>query len=39
MDSEKTDRLRVLLQEALAPLVEKIEHLEKEIRNLKEEQK
>ncbi|WP_180960256.1 hypothetical protein [Neobacillus cucumis] len=39
MDMEKSDRLRVMLQEALSPLFEKIEKLEEEIRSLKEEQR
>ena len=39
MDIEKSDRLRVMLQEALSPLIIKMELLEKEIKSLREEQK
>ncbi|NRD77843.1 hypothetical protein HPT25_10525 [Bacillus sp. BRMEA1] len=38
MDQEKSDRLRSMLQEALSPLILKIEMLEAEIKSLKEEQ-
>ncbi|MBM7652129.1 hypothetical protein [Neobacillus cucumis] len=39
MDTEKSDRLRTMLQEALSPLLLKMETLEREIISLKEEQK
>ncbi|CRK83118.1 hypothetical protein [Neobacillus massiliamazoniensis] len=39
MDMEKSDRLRTMLQEALSPLIMKIEMLELEITSLKEEQR
>ncbi|MBT2657296.1 hypothetical protein J7E81_19035 [Bacillus sp. ISL-18] len=39
MDTEKSDRLRSMLQEALTPFIQKIEKLETEIASLKEEQK
>jgi len=38
MDTEKSDRLRSMLQEALSPLIMKIDSLESEIKSLKEEQ-
>lgn len=37
MENEKADRLRILLQEAMAPLLERIDHLDSEIRDLKSE--
>jgi uncharacterized protein (UPF0335 family) len=39
MDTEKSDRLRSMLQEALTPFIQKIEKLEAEIGSLKEEQR
>ena len=39
MEKEKSDRLRSMLQEALSPLIMKIEMLEVEITSLKEEQR
>ena len=39
MDTEKSDRLRSMLQEALTPFIQKIEKLEAEIASLKEEQR
>jgi uncharacterized protein (UPF0335 family) len=39
MDKEKSDRLRSMLQEALSPLILKIEMLEVGITSLKEEQR
>ncbi|NRD80949.1 hypothetical protein HPT25_26860 [Bacillus sp. BRMEA1] len=38
MDTEKSDRLRSMLQDALSPLLMKLESLESEIKSLKEEQ-
>lgn len=35
---EKSDRLRMMLQEALAPIIEKMEKLEAEIAMIKENQ-
>ncbi|MEH7095033.1 GapR family DNA-binding domain-containing protein [Neobacillus vireti] len=39
MDTEKSDRLRSMLQEALTPFIQKIEKLEAEIASLTEEQR
>ncbi|HET7627186.1 MAG TPA: hypothetical protein VFK44_02255 [Bacillales bacterium] len=39
METEKAERLRILLQEALQPLVEKVDRLEKEILSLKKGRK
>ena len=39
MDTEKSDRLCSMLQEALTPFIQKIEKLEAEIGSLKEEQR
>ena len=39
MDMEKSDRLRSMLEEAMSPLIKKMEMLEGEIKSLKEEQK
>mgnify|MGYP001330994251 CR=1 FL=1 len=36
MENEKADRLRVLLTEALQPVIERLDRLEQEIRDLKE---
>ncbi|WP_154658065.1 hypothetical protein [Fictibacillus gelatini] len=38
MNMEKSDRLRMMLQEALAPIIEKMEKLEVEIAMIKENQ-
>lgn len=36
MDHEKAERLRIMLQEALQPLMRQLDHLEKEVESLKE---
>lgn len=38
MDTEKSDRLRKMLQEAFVPIMEKLEKIEQEIEALKKEQ-
>lgn len=38
LDTEKSDRLRKMLQEAFVPIMEKLEKIEQEIEALKKEQ-
>ncbi len=37
MENEKTDRLRGLLQEAFKPIIERLDRIEEEIKELKEQ--
>jgi uncharacterized protein (UPF0335 family) len=37
MENEKPDRLRVMLQESLQPVIDRLKRLEREIQELKEE--
>ncbi|HLR61754.1 MAG TPA: hypothetical protein VK097_04860 [Lentibacillus sp.] len=37
MDNEKADRLRVMLQESLQPIIERLDRMEKEIQELKDQ--
>ncbi|GIO27960.1 hypothetical protein [Ornithinibacillus bavariensis] len=39
MENEKADRLRIMLQESLQPVIDRLERLEKEIHELKEQKK
>ncbi|WP_255376705.1 hypothetical protein [Oceanobacillus sp. Castelsardo] len=39
MENEKADRLRIMLQEALQPILERLDRIEKELKTLKEQDK
>lgn len=39
MENEKADRLRIMLQEALQPILERLDRIENEIKALKEQDK
>ncbi|WP_268258066.1 hypothetical protein [Bacillus niameyensis] len=39
MENEKADRLKVMLQEALQPIMEQLDRMEKEIKELKKPNK
>ena len=36
MENEKADRLKVMLEEALKPIVERLDRIEKELKEIKE---
>jgi len=37
MENEKADRLRMLLQESLKPIMDRLDRIEKEIQDLKDQ--
>ncbi|MCR1835855.1 hypothetical protein NSA56_16040 [Oceanobacillus caeni] len=39
MENEKADRLRIMLQEALQPILDRLDRIENEIKSLKEQDK
>ncbi|MFB4472257.1 hypothetical protein ACDI16_04770 [Oceanobacillus caeni] len=39
MENEKADRLRIMLQEALQPILERLDRIENEVKALKEQDK
>jgi uncharacterized protein (UPF0335 family) len=39
MENEKADRLRIMLQEALQPILERLDRIENELKALKEQDK